>query len=206
DAIKAMQSFSDRMPLLRAFLGLPIIRKFRPDRSKSLSERDPQVEALYHAVTDEFLRAGRVSPRGKLLIESVSIDELIKFIGQVRVRDLIQDLKLPESENISGIRDEIAAARKAVKQLSAKYHALIEKTPLDEIRGPLLELLSNAHYCLDLKNSDLTLGDLSDSVIRSARKTLDALPDAIEETLSHLKDDARDEAAQAMRKLQKTLG
>ena len=205
DAIKAMQSVTDRMPLLRAFLGLPIIRKFRPGRSKSLSERDPQVEALYHAVTDEFLRAGRVSPRGKLLIESVSMDELIKFIGQVRVRDLIQDLKLPESENISGIRDEIAAARKAVKQLSAKYHALIEKTPLDEIRGPLLELLSNAHHCLDLKNSDLTLGDLSDSVIRSARKTLDALPDAIEETLSHLKDDARDEAAQALRKLQKTL-
>src|SRR5215813_13220558 len=37
DAIKAMQSVSDRMPLLRAFLNLPIIRKFRPDRTKSLS-------------------------------------------------------------------------------------------------------------------------------------------------------------------------
>src|SRR5215510_13515419 len=190
DAIKAMQSVSDRMPLLRAFLNLPIIRKFRPDRTKSLSERDPQVEALYHAVTEEFLRAGRVSPRGKLLIESVSMDELIKFIGQVRVRDLIKHIQLPEPENISGIRDEIAGARKAVRQLSAKHRALLEKTPLAEIREPLLELLSNAHRCLDLKNSDLTL---------------DALPDAIEETLLHLKDDARDEAAQALRKLQKTL-
>jgi len=205
DAIKAMQSVSDRMPLLRAFLGLPIIRKFRPDRSKSLSERDPQVEALYHAVTEEFLRAGRVSPRGKLLIESVSMDELIKFIGQVRVRDLIKHIQLPEPENISGIRDEIDGARKAVKQISAKHHALIEKTPLAEIREPLLESLSKADHCLDLKNTDLTLGDLSDSVIGAARKTLDALPDAIEETLPHLKDDARDEAAQALRKLQKTL-
>ena len=172
DSIKAMRSVSDRMPLLRAFFRAPIIRKFLPDHARSPSARDPHVEALYQAVSEEFLRAGRVSARGRMLIESISKDELIKFIGQVRVRDLIKHLKLPEPENISGIRDEIAGARKAVKQLSAKHHALLEKTPLAEIREPLLELLSNSHQCLDLKNSDLTLGDLSDAGERCTKIAL----------------------------------
>src|SRR5262249_727883 len=61
DAIKAMQTVSDRMPLLRAFFRLPIIRNFFPKESQSLSARDSQVETLYNAVAGEFLRAGRMS-------------------------------------------------------------------------------------------------------------------------------------------------
>ncbi|MGE0128561.1 MAG: hypothetical protein AB7U82_10820 [Blastocatellales bacterium] len=205
DAIKAMQSASDRMPLLRAFFRLPIISSFSSDDSKSLSARDPQVRTLYKAVSEEFRRAGRMSPRGKILIESVSKDELIKFIKRTRVNDLLEGIHLPEQTNAAEITEKIADARKAVKQLFIKHHAVIEKTPLAEIKQPLLELLSNADQFLDLKNSDLTLGDLSASVVGAARKTLDALPDSIEETLLHLKDDAHDEAAQALRKLQKTL-
>src|SRR5215470_4040356 len=37
DAIKAMQSVSDRMPLLRAFFSLPVIRNCNPDLPKSPS-------------------------------------------------------------------------------------------------------------------------------------------------------------------------
>lgn len=205
DPIKAMQSVSDRAPLLRVFFRLPIIRVFLPDHSNSLLARDPQVEALYQGVAEEFVRAGRVSPRGELLIESVSRDELIRFIGLVRASELIKYIPLPERENISEIKDEIAAARRAAKELFIEHHELMEQTPLAEIREPLLELLSDAHQFLDLKNSDLTLGDLSDSALGSARKTLDALPDSIEETLLHLKAEASGEAAQALRKLQKRL-
>src|SRR5262247_2044279 len=46
DAVKAMQSASDHMPLLRAFFRLPFLRNFLPEHSKSLVARDPQVEAL----------------------------------------------------------------------------------------------------------------------------------------------------------------
>ncbi len=205
DAIKVMQSASDRMPLLRAFFRLPIIRNFSHDDSKSLSARDSQVEALYQAVSAEFLRAGRMSPGGKLLIESVSKDELIKFIKQARVNDLLKHIPLPEQVNAAEINEKIAETQKAIKQFFITHHAVIEKTPLAAFKQPLLELLSNANQFLDLKNSDLTLGDLGASVVGSARKTLAALPDSIEETLLHLKDDAHDEAAQALRKLRKTL-
>jgi hypothetical protein len=205
DPIKAMQSVSDRSPLLRVFFRLPIIRVFLPDHSNSLSAHDPQVEALYQGVAEEFVRAGRVSPRGELLIESVSKDELIRFIGLVRASELIKYIPLPERENISEIKDEIAAARRAAKELFIEHHELIEQTPLAEIKEPLLELLSDAHQFLDLKNSDLTLGDLSDSALGLARRTLNALPDSIEETLLHLKAEASGEAAQALRKLQKLL-
>jgi len=205
DAVKAMRSVSDQMPLLRAFFRLPLIRNFLPKRSKPLSARDPQVEALYEAVAGEFLRAGRGSPRGKLMIESVSKDELIKFIGRVRVNDLVKHIPLPEHKNVSGINEEISGARKAVKEFFVKHHALIEQTPLAEIRQPLLETLSNAHQFLDLKNSDLTLGELGVSAAGAARKTLEALPDSIEQTILRLKDGVHDEAAEALRKLQKTL-
>jgi hypothetical protein len=203
DAIKAMQTVSDRSPLLRAFLST--VRKFIPGRSKPLQARDPQVHALYQAVIEEFVRAGHVSPRGKTLIEAVSKDELIRFIGQVRVSELIEHIPLPERENTSEIKDAIAGARKASQELFIKHRRLIEQTPLAEIREPLLALLSEAHQFLDLKNSDLTLGELSYSVASAARKTLDALPDSIEATLLYLKDEATDAAAQDLLKLQETL-
>ena len=127
------------------------------------------------------MRAGRVSPRGKTLIESVSKDELIKFIGQVRASELIKHIPLPERENISEIKDGIVGARKAVKELFIKHRELIEQTPLAEIREPLLELLSDAHKFLDLKNSDLTLGDLSVSASARRAKRSTRLPDSIED-------------------------
>src|SRR5262245_56688385 len=96
NALDAMRTASDRMPLLRAFFRIPIITKLFPDQSKSLHSNDKQVEALYEAVSAEFLRAGRMSPRGKLLIESISKDELLKFIKQAKVNDLLKHIDLPE--------------------------------------------------------------------------------------------------------------
>ncbi|HZF40772.1 MAG TPA: hypothetical protein VE715_18265, partial [Blastocatellia bacterium] len=203
DAIKAMQTVSDRAPLLRAFFSS--VSRFIPGHSKPLQARDPQVGALYQAVIEEFVRAGRVSPRGKMLIESVSKDDLIRFIRRVRVSELIEHVPLPERENMSEMKGEIAGARKAVKELFIKHRELIEQTPLAEIREPLLELLSDANQFLDLKNSDLTLGDLNDSALGAARKTLDALPDSLEETLIQLKDEASAEAAQALSRLKEKL-
>src|SRR5882672_319643 len=203
DAIKAMQTVSDRAPLLRAFFSS--VSRFIPGHSKPLQARDPKVGALYQAVIEEFVRAGRVSPRGKMLIESVSKDDLIRFIRRVRVSELIEHVPLPERENMSEMKGEIAGARKAVKELFIKHRELIEQTPLAEIREPLLELLSDANQFLDLKNSDLTLGDLNDSALGAARKTLDALPDSLEETLIQLKDEASAEAAQALSRLKEKL-
>ena len=203
DAIKVMQTIPDRAPLLRAFFSA--VRKFARGHSDPLPARDPQVGDLYHAVAEEFVRAGRVSARGKMLIDSISKDELIRFIGQAPVRELIKHLPGAGRENIAEIKAEIAGARRALKELFIKHNELIKQTPLAEIRGPLLELLSDAERFLDLKNSDLTLGDLSSSALGAARKTLDALPDSIEETLLHLKDEASGGAAQALLELQKRL-
>src|SRR5262245_35261992 len=133
-----------------------------------------------------------------MLIDSVSKDELIRFIGQAPARELIKHFPGAEREKIAEIKAEIAGARKDLKEPFIKHNELIKQTPLAEIRGPLLELLSDAELFLDLKNSDLTLGDLSASA-------LDALPDSVEETLLHLKDEASGEAAQALRRLQETL-
>jgi hypothetical protein len=69
----------------------------------------------------------------------------------------------------------------------------------------LLGLLSDAHQFLDLKSSDLTLGELSESALGAARKTLDAAPDSIEATLLQLKGPASGETIQALRKLQNML-
>src|SRR5262245_32043008 len=79
DAIKDMRTVSDRTPLLRAFFSG--VNKLIRGYSKPLSALDPQVGALYQAVIEEFMRAGRVTSRGTALIDSVSKDELIRFIG-----------------------------------------------------------------------------------------------------------------------------
>jgi hypothetical protein len=202
--IKSSQLEQSLIHLFHYLLDKDAIKAIR-GRSIPAPESDPQVGALYEAVIEEFMRAGRVSSRGKPLIESVSKDELIRFIGQAPVSKLIEHLPPHEYGNILETRDKIVGARKAVKELFINHRELIEQTPLAEIREPLLESLSLAHQFLDLKNSDLTLGDLSDAALDAARKTLDALPDSLEETLLHLKDEACVEAAKSLRELQETL-
>jgi hypothetical protein len=205
DALKSMRTVSDRMPVLRALYRIPIIRGFLPERVQAPAKRDPQVEALYRAVTEEFLRAGRVSPRGKLLIDSISKAELIKFIGQVKVEDLIKHIPQDDTQKLAEIGEKIGAAQAAVRQFNNKYHSLIEKTPLAANIQPLLRLFENADLFLDLNNSDLTLGDLAASAVSDANKVLEALPDSVEQTIAQLKDDAHKEAAEALQKLHKIL-
>src|SRR5262245_44182298 len=109
DAIKVLRTVSDRTPLLRAFISG--VNKLVRGYSKPLPDIDPQVGALYQAVIEEFVRAGRVSSRGKPLFDSVSKDELIKFISLAPVSKLIEHIPPLERENISEIRDEIDGAR-----------------------------------------------------------------------------------------------
>jgi hypothetical protein len=202
--IKSIQLEESLVHLFHYLLDKDAIKVTR-GKSNQLQASDPQVGALYEAVIEEFARAGRVSPRGRPLIESVCKDDLIRFIGQAPVSKLIEHLPAAEYGNISEISDKITRARKAVKELFIKHRELIEQTPLAEIKAPLLETLSVANQFLDLKNSDLTLGDLSDASLEAARKTLDALPDSIEETLLHLRDEAGLKAAQSLTELQETL-
>lgn len=205
DALKSMQTISDRMPALRALYRIPIIRNLLPERAQAPVKRDPQVEALHRAVTEELLRAGRVSPRGKLLIDSISKAELIKFIGQVKIEDLIKHIPQSDAQRLAEIGEKIGAAQTAVRQFNNKYHLLIEKTPLAANIQPLLRLFENAHLFLDLNNSDLTLGDLAASAVSDANKVLEALPDSVDQTISHLRDGAHKEAAEALQKLQRIL-
>lgn len=202
--LKSLQLEQSLIHLFHYLLDKDAIKSIS-SHSKSLTAGDPQVEALYKAVIEEFARAGRVSSRGRALIESVCKDELIRFIGQAPVSKLIEHLPPLEQKNLSEIKDKITRARKAFKELFINHRELIEKTPLAEIREPLLEMLRVAHQFSDLKNSDLTLGELNDSALCAALKTLEALPDSIEETLLHLKDEAGFEASQTLRELQEAL-
>ncbi len=208
DALQATKSVSDRMPLLRALYAIPVLRHLLTDRAKPLAARDAPVGALYKAVSTEFLRAGRTSPRGKLLLESVSKDELIKFIGQVRVDGLIKHVSDHDLQQLSAINEKAAAAQTAFKQFCDKHRSLVEKTPLAEIEQPLLQLFENAGQFLASRDSGVTLADMAKfgaTEVAEARKLLKALPDSVEETVSQLKDGAQREAAEALQKLQETL-
>jgi hypothetical protein len=205
DSLKSLRSISDRMPLLRSLAKLPLIRRFFSPKVLMPAQRDPQVAALYEAVSTEFLRAGRVSPRGKLLIESVSKDELIKFIGQVRIEDLLKHIPNYDPKNFSEIEKKLIEARAAIKEFSTKYRGALQNTSLAEIRQPLLQLMATADQFLDLNKNDLTLGDLASFGIAEARKLIEALPDSIEETIAQLKENSQNEAAEALQKLQAIL-
>jgi hypothetical protein len=208
DSLKAMKSVSDQMPLLRALYSIPGLNRLLGDRSKPLAARDSQVNALYKAVSTEFMRAGRISPRGKLLLESVSKADLVKFIGRIRIDGLIKRVSDYDLDQLSEINQKVLGAQTAVKDLCDKHRKLIEKTPLAEIEGPLLQLFENASQFLDSRESGVTVEDMArfgSSEIGEARKLLKALPDSVEETIAKLKDGAQTDAAEAFQKLNETL-
>lgn len=204
DPLKALQSISDRTPLLRAFRNLPLIRGIGKNEQPPAA-RDPQVKALYEAVSTEFQRAGRVSPSGKLLIDSISKEELVKFIGQVRIEDILKHIPSHDDKKFAEINEKIISAHQAIKQFCSKYRLPIQDTRLAEMKQPLTQLFASADQFLDLNKNDLTLGDLAAFGVGEARKLIEALPDSMEETIAQLKDKAQNEAAEELEKLQQTL-
>ncbi|MGH9798750.1 MAG: hypothetical protein ACRD82_00140, partial [Blastocatellia bacterium] len=161
DAGKTMKTRADRMPLVRAFASLPILKSLMPKTATHLSERDSQVKTLFDAVSKEIMSSGRVTPGGKVALESITKDDLKKFIGNIKAGKLAERLTDSNADEIKAAVDKVAALNQTFTDFSGKFKPLIEGTPLAKFFNPLSQMLANA---AELSQSDLSAIKMDDLI------------------------------------------
>ncbi|MDX2040158.1 MAG: hypothetical protein SF097_02865 [Acidobacteriota bacterium] len=204
DAGKTMKTWADRMPLLRAFASLPGLRSLMPQTATRLSDRDSQVKTLFDAVSQEIKNSGRITPGGKVALDSLNKDELKKFIGNMKAEKLAARLIGSNGEQIQSALEKAAAVNQVFTEFNDKFKPLIDKTPLAKFTAPMAQMLANAAELSEKDLDTLTVGDLtklSKRELAEVNKLIEALPDSIQQTIKQLETNAQKDAAAALAKL-----
>lgn len=208
DASKTMKTLADRMPLLRAFASLPVLRTLMPKTAKHLSENDSQVEILFKSVSQEIKSSGRVTPGGKVALESITKDDLKKFIGNMKAGKLAEKLTDSNAEEIQTALDKVASVNQSFTDFSGKFKPLVEGTPLAKYLNPLSQMLANAAELSQKDLNEIKMDDLvklGKSQLAEVNKLVEALPDSVQQTIKHLESNGHKDAAAALNKFRETL-
>lgn len=197
DATTFMNTWLNRMPMLRAILSF--FKKKEPHLSAS-----PDIQALYLAVEKEMIKAGRVTMGGKVALDWVTKDDLLKFIGNIPLSEIATLYPKLDNQKLAELVEQLNNAQQAVGSFSGKYSSLIEKTPLAKIEAPLTQMLTRASQLFSSGVDTVTLSDmakLGGMEIGEAQKLLTVLPGSLQQSISHLETEAQQDAQQALEKL-----
>lgn len=121
--------------------GSPFMRTILP-LTRHPSERDPQVEALYKGVAEEFRKVGRVTQGGGLMLDSISRDDLLKFMGTMPVAGIISKMFSGEKDlSLSDLRIKIAAYLEIIDRIQRDYKSVVADTAFVQLQETLTPLL-----------------------------------------------------------------
>ncbi|HQR36086.1 MAG TPA: hypothetical protein PLK30_25405 [Blastocatellia bacterium] len=200
DSKAFMNTWLNRLPMVRAIVS--IFKKKAPHLAAS-----QDIQTLFLAVEQEMIKAGRVTINGKVAMSSVPKDDLLKFMGNIPLSEILalfskkDDKKLPDWSELA---TQLKTAQKAISNFNEKHGALIEKTPLAKVQEPLTQMLSQAGELFDSGFSNIRLGDmakLGGLEVSEAQKLLSVLPASMQQSIAHLEEGAKTEAQQALQKL-----
>jgi hypothetical protein len=121
--------------------GSPFMRMILPF-TRHPSERDPQVEALYKGVAEEFRKVGRVTQSGKLMLDSISRDDLLKFMGTMPVAGIISKMFSGDKDlSLGELRGRISAYLEIIDRIQSDYKSVVADTNFVQLHETLSPLL-----------------------------------------------------------------
>lgn len=150
---------------------LPLIRNLLP-RSHP-ADRDPQVKALYNAVTTELRRVGRLTWTGKLMLDSIARDDLIKIIGKVPASEMIEKLFPDSHVKVSVIQSQVKSLADAIDDLYKDSDGILSGEEL----APIEKLVTDLRSVLASRTPDSPL--LVSDVVDLRQVNLDELVEAL---------------------------
>jgi hypothetical protein len=171
--------------------GSPFMRMVLP-RTRHPSERDPQVEALYKGVAGEFRKVGRVTQSGKLMLDSISRDDLLKFMGTMPVAGIISKMLSGEGEvSLVDLRTKIAAYLGIIDRIQKDYEQVVVDTRFVQLQETFIPLLRDV--CSFLSGADdgsgailADMAKLKEVNPKEVLQLLDQLPNTINDILEQV--------------------
>lgn len=189
DVLKNLNRMSDNIPLLRFI--------FRMDHP---ADRDPQVAALYNGVMTEFKKVGRLTSQGKLMLDSISQGDLVKFMGRMPVAGIIANLFPEADKEFKGRREQATTFLTAFKLIKEQYQDVAGGAEFKKIEEVLIPLLTDINKFLSgaNDNSGVILDDitnLKELKPEEVRQLLTDLPRSIDLIIAKVTAERPDDEA-----------
>ncbi|MBD0369230.1 MAG: hypothetical protein ICV60_00135 [Pyrinomonadaceae bacterium] len=174
DVMESLNKRMDHLPLLRYMTG-----RDHP------ATRDTQVSALYNGVMTEFKKVGRLTGRGKLMLDSISKSDLLKFMGRMPVAGIIAQ-QFPDSARKFGeMRAHVTNLLKVLTEIKTQYQNVLSSPEFERIEKVLTPFLTDVDKFLSGTSSDS--GVILDDITKlreinpeEVRKLLEDLPGRID--------------------------
>jgi hypothetical protein len=142
----------------------PFLRMITPG-SKHPSEADDKVKALYCAVEAEFKKAGRVTASGKMMLDSLSKEDLMKFVSKVQDNELVKQFAPNLATELAAVQKKITTIESSVETIKTQYADVLStaKIQFDQIEVLVVPLIADARKILagQTVNADMILADIA---------------------------------------------
>jgi hypothetical protein len=112
-----------------------------PRRKTSLQLTDPSVRTLFNSVNDEFKKLGRVAQSGRLMLDSIAKDDLLKVVRKVRPDVLLGGSAF--GTQLQEVCDAIQAAQKTLAALKTEVLTGSASADLAALRDKLSPVIND---------------------------------------------------------------
>jgi hypothetical protein len=169
----------------------PVLRMILP-KTRHPSTYDADIKALYDSVTDEFRKVGRVTTTGKMMLDSISKDDLKKFIGRIQTSDIIDKLVPGSTQKLATVQNEITSLDTTIKKIKSDYAAILSgaNVQLTEIEQSIAPLIENARkiFTGETVKADTVITDIA-KLGEIKPDTVRAVQDQVKQAIAKLGSD-----------------
>jgi hypothetical protein len=134
DTLANLTSMTDRSPFLRTIL----------PRTKHPAERDPQVETLFKGLALEFKKIGRVTQSGKLMLDSIAKEDVLKLMQKIPVANLANILPANSLTQLQGLAGQLTAQQANINSVTATFPEI--KQDLETLQTEVGNLLQGGQF------------------------------------------------------------
>jgi hypothetical protein len=128
----------------------PFLRMIIP-RTKHPSEKiGGTVETLYCAVENEFRKVGRVTTSGKMMLDSISKDDLLKFVGKIENSELVKEFAPKLADEVTLLKDKIKAVETSWQAIKTDAAPVLSaaKIEFDKVEQAVVPVIADINRIL----------------------------------------------------------
>src|SRR5438128_2013971 len=133
-------------------------------RGKHPSESDEDVKALYCGIEREFKKVGRVTGTGKMMLDSISKEDVLKFIGKIQDSEMIKRFAPELATEVTTLKGRVEAVENSLQAIKTEYAGVLSTAGVqfNQVEQALAPLVADIRKIINGQPvaTDMALADI----------------------------------------------
>ncbi|MFL6214815.1 MAG: hypothetical protein ACJ74J_13100 [Blastocatellia bacterium] len=133
-------------------------------RGQHPSEANADVKALYCGIEREFRKVGRVTATGKMMLDSISKEDVLKFIGKIQDSEMVKRFAPELATEVTTLKAKAEAVETSLQTIKTENAAVLSTAGVqfDKIEQAVAPLVGDIRKILSGQTvaADMALADI----------------------------------------------